>query len=60
MAFGNHANRAPRYLTILVAVILAVLAALMTFGPLPTDTAGVWLFVVSTVVMLLGVFVPGL
>lgn len=60
MAWGNHANRAPRYLTILVAVVIAVLAALMTWGPLPTDTLGVWLFVVSTVVMLLGVFVPGL
>ena len=60
MAFGNHANRAPRYLTILVAVLVAVLAALMTWGPLPSNRLGEWLFVVSTVVMLLGVFVPGL
>lgn len=59
MAFGNAANRAPRYVTILVAVVLAALGALFTWGPLP-DTPGVWLFTLSTVVLLLGVFVPGL
>jgi len=60
MAFGNHANRAPRYVTILVAVLLAILGALATWGPLLPDRWGVWLFVASTVVLLLGVFVPGL
>ncbi|HEU0131997.1 MAG TPA: hypothetical protein VFQ85_13495 [Mycobacteriales bacterium] len=59
MAFAPGSNRAPRYLTILVAVILAVLGALGMFGPLP-DKAGAWLAVTATVVMLLGVFVPGL
>ena len=54
------ANRAPRHGTVLVAVLLAILGALMTWGPLPTDKLGGWLFVVATVVMLLGVFVPGL
>lgn len=53
------ANRAPRYVTIGVAVVLAALGALFTWGPLP-DTPGVWLFALSTVVLLLGVFVPGL
>lgn len=57
MAYGP--NRAPRYVTIAVAVVLAALGALCTWGPGP-DTAGVWLFVLSTVVMLLGVFVAGL
>ena len=57
MAYGP--NRAPRYVTIAVAVVLAALASLFTWGPGP-DTAGVWLFVLSTVVMLLGVFVAGL
>jgi hypothetical protein len=52
-------NRAPRYLTILVAVVLAVVGALGMFGPLP-DRAGAWLAVVATVVLLLGVFLPGL
>ena len=60
MVFGRHANRAPRYATILVAVLLAVLGALSTWGPLLPDRAGVWLFVASTVVLLLGVFLPGL
>ena len=60
MAWGNSANRAPRYVTILVAVVVAIVAALMTFGPVPNDKVGAWLFVVSTVILLLGVFVPGL
>jgi hypothetical protein len=54
------ANRTPRYGTILAAVLLAVLGALSTWGPLFSDRFGVWLFVASTVVMLLGVFLPGL
>ena len=58
--FSSGANRAPRYATILVAVILAVLGALATWGPILPDRAGVWLFVASTVVMLLGVFLAGL
>ena len=58
--FSSGANRAPRYLTILVAVLLAVLGALSTWGPLLPDRTGVWLFVASTVVLLLGVFLPGL
>jgi hypothetical protein len=57
MAYGP--NHAPRYVTIAVALVLAALGALFTWGPGP-DTAGVWLFVLSTVVMLLGVFVAGL
>lgn len=58
MAFGS--NRAPRYVTILVAVVLAALGAAATWGPVLPDRVGVWLFVAATVVMLLGVFVPGL
>lgn len=60
MGFSNSANRAPRYVTILVAVVLALLGALATWGPVLPDRVGVWLFVASTVVMLLGVFVAGL
>lgn len=58
--FSSGANRAPRYVTILVAVLLAVLGALATWGPVLPDRVGVWLFVASTVVMLLGVFLAGL
>jgi hypothetical protein len=59
MALAPGANRAPRYITILVAVVLAILGALGMFGPLPDDL-GAWFAVAATVVMLLGVFVPGL
>lgn len=53
-------NHAPRYGTILVAVLLAVAGALGTFGSLLPDRLGGWLCVASTVVLLLGVFLPGL
>ena len=54
------ANRAPRHGTVLVAVVLAILGALGTWGPLLPDRVGGWLFVAATVVMLLGIFLPGL
>ena len=53
-------NHAPRYVTILVAVLLALAGALGTFGSLLPDRLGAWLCVASTVVLLLGVFLPGL
>ena len=54
-------NRAPRYITILVAIILAVIGAIGTIGgALEPGSAGEWLLVAATVVMLLGVFLPGL
>lgn len=55
-----RANRAPRYLTILVAVVLALLGALGTFGSVLPDRLGAYLCVASTVVLLLGVLLPGL
>ena len=54
-------NRAPRYITILVAVILAVIGAFGTLGgALEPGSVGEWLLVAATIVMLLGVFLPGL
>ena len=53
-------NRAPRYVTILVAVVLVILGWLGTFGNVLPDAAGVWLLVAATVVMLAGVFFRGL
>jgi hypothetical protein len=58
--FSRGPNRAPRYGTIGVAVVLAILGAAATWGPVLPDKVGVWLFVASTVVMLLGVFLAGL
>ena len=61
MAFVSRgANRAPRYGTILVAVILGLLGLAGTLGDLLPDRVGGWLCVAATVVMLLGVFLPGL
>ena len=53
-------NHAPRYGTLLVGFLLAVLGALGTYGPVFPDKVGAWLCVASTVVLLLGVLLPGL
>ena len=55
-----HANRAPRYVTVLVAVILVAVGVLGTFVGVLPETVGAWSLVAATVVMLLGVFLPGL
>jgi hypothetical protein len=54
-----YANRAPRWITMIIALVLVLLGALGTFSGAYEDL-GVWLLVAATVVMLLGVFVPGL
>ena len=54
-------NRAPRYITILIAVILAVVGALMTIGGMGGDgDVGEWLLVAASALLILGVFIPGL
>lgn len=58
--FASRSNRAPRYVTVLVGVVLALLGLLGTFGSVLPDKAGAYLCVAATVVLLLGVFVPGL
>lgn len=60
MRIASGANRAPRYATILVAVILGLVGLLGTFGSVLPDKVGAYFCVAATVVMLLGVFVPGL
>ncbi len=64
---GNRFNFAPRWPTILVAVVLTVVGALGTFGGyLPTiagmssQTLGVWAFVASAVVLMLGILIEGI
>jgi hypothetical protein len=53
------ANRAPRLITIAVAVVLIGIGVLGTFvGWLP-ERVGVWSYVAATAVMLVGVFLPG-
>jgi hypothetical protein len=52
-------NRAPKWITIVVALVLAGLGALGTFGNVLSEDVGVWLSVAATAVMLLGVFLRG-
>jgi hypothetical protein len=54
------ANRAPKWITILVAVVLAGIGALGTFGDVFSEEVGVWCSVAATAVMLLGVFLRGI
>lgn len=54
------ANRAPRWITVLVALGLVVVGWLGTFGEVLSERVGVWSFVAATVVLLLGVFLPAL
>jgi hypothetical protein len=53
-------NRAPRWITIIVSVVLTAIGALGTFAGVLPDDVGVWSFVAATVVMLIGIFVRGL
>ena len=58
MAYGS--NRQPRWLTIIVALGLTAVGVLGTFVKLLPRGVGVLAYVVATIVMLLGVFLPGL
>jgi hypothetical protein len=53
-------NRAPRWITVLVALVLVGVGALGTFAGVLSEDVGVWSYVAATVVMLLGVFIRGL
>ena len=55
-----YANRAPRLVTILVAIILGIVAGLAMFSGFFSVSVGAWLAVAAAVIMLLGVFIPGL
>lgn len=50
------ANRAPRFVTVLVALALTGVGALGTFAGVLPETLGIWSFVLATIVLLLGVF----
>ncbi|MBW3664470.1 MAG: hypothetical protein KY469_15320 [Actinobacteria bacterium] len=53
---ASYANRAPRWVTILVALVLTVVGVLGTFVDLLPHTVGIWSYVLATVVLLLGIF----
>ena len=49
-------NRAPRLITIAVALALIGVGALGTFADVLPERVGVWSYVAATAVMLIGVF----
>jgi hypothetical protein len=53
-------NRAPRWMTILVALVLIVVGVLGTFADVLPEKVGVWSYVAASVVMILGILLPGL
>ena len=53
-------NRAPRWLTIIVTLVLIGIGALGTFAGVLPEQVGVWSFVVASVLMILGILLPGL
>lgn len=64
---GNRFNFAPRWPTILVAAVLTVIGALGTFGGMlpsvagqTSEALGVWAFVASAVVLMLGILIEGI
>ncbi len=64
---GARFNFAPRWPTIIVAAVLTGVGALGTFGGYPptvagfsSETLGVFAFVASAVVLLLGILIEGI
>jgi hypothetical protein len=51
-----YANRAPRWITIVVSLVLVLVGVLGTFIDLLPERLSVWSLVVATVLMILGVF----
>ena len=57
---ATMANRAPRWITIIVSLVLTGIGVLGTFAGVLPDEVGVWSYVAATVLMLLGIFLRGL
>ena len=53
-------NRAPRWITIIVALVLVVVGVLGTFADVLPEKVGVWSFVAASAVMILGILLPGI
>ena len=51
-----YSNRAPRWITILVSLLLVVIGVLGTFLDILPERVGVWSLVAATILMILGVF----
>ncbi len=57
--FGR-AQYAPRWYTIVVALVLILVGLLGTYGTLVPDTVGIWAFIAATVLLVIGIFVEGI
>jgi hypothetical protein len=57
--FGRT-QHAPRWYTIVLALVLILVGLLATYGTLLPDTIGVWAFIVATVLLTIGVFIEGI
>jgi hypothetical protein len=55
-----YANRSPRWITMIVALLLVLVGLLGTFVDLLPEKVGVWSLVAATIVMIAGVFLKHL
>ncbi len=56
----SRTNFAPTARTIIVALVLIIVGLLGTYGTFLPDTVGIVAFVVATVLLLVGMVVPGI
>ena len=56
----RRTNFAPTARTIIVALLLIVVGLLGTYGSLVPDSVGIVAFVAATVLLLIGMIVPGI
>jgi hypothetical protein len=56
----GRTNFAPTARTIIVALVLIIVGLLGTYGTVVPDAIGIVAFVVATVILLVGMVVPGI
>ena len=56
----RRTNFAPTARTIIVALVLIIVGLLGTYGTLVPDNVGIIAFVAATVLLLIGMIVPGI
>jgi hypothetical protein len=56
----GRTNFAPTARTIIVALVLIIVGLLGTYGTILPDTVGIIAFVAATVILLIGMVVPGI
>ncbi len=56
----NRTNFAPTARTIIVALVLIIVGLLGTYGAFLPDAVGIVAFVAATVILVIGMIVPGI